>query len=816
MAQNPIALGWAYQIWNEPERDTSSWGVSHRDALQHERLSITAATQIFTERHMAVFLCERAALGGAFGGDILDPACGAGHLLVEAFGTMRRRYPGTAAEVLLTRLHGLDIDPFAVGLCRATLLAAALRCATSGPDALLSLIVSRVRPVAKPWGTLERELSATELLLARRYGCILANPPYLGRRKLPQVLREWLDREYPDTSMDLCSAFMERCLELLEPHGWIGLVTNDKWLRLRGHRALRVGGARFSGMYRELSLDSLVELGDHAFDSRLNLHDGVGIVLLSGMRRVPPEDHELQLITLSAEREYARKAELLMGYPAGGENETRMVRQELLIAERHDEVFLESGGVPRLLALSARKVGDVAQVVVGLQTNDDARFVRQQWEVEPDLQRWRVHARGGGYSRWFGLNRWVLDWQGGEGTFRDSPRSGISAEGFFDRSGWVYSWFANGCLGIREKGAGWSFGRAAASGFFCDDIRVVAFLNSRIASVCARRIGGKVQLPEGIVRRLPLPPSLEPIDPELVRGAVALKRWLVRLDPRDLTFDPEARPSLEEELAVQALLLMVEMALERQVHDAVGERSSSATDPLAGALLFGSTPAAESVRQALPDEFHHIFRLLEPLPSQVTDKLLKIDDVKLEALVVSGQRNLAAQGMVLPSDSEVERWCRSVGAHPFALVSRLAELCKRRAELRRCMESSRDQRVLLTELLRQFSHRWWGVEYPSRRHMVGWVSFEDLGRELRAAGWREPEGSLKGMPLPAWLAKELPAWQRRIFGLRGPLVEVPGRQGGVVHRWDLATMGPGRSRPKAPSRISRSGDTRASSPARST
>jgi hypothetical protein len=114
-------------------------------------------------------------------------------------------------------------------------------------------------------------------------------------------------------------------------------------------------------------------------------------------------------------------------------------------------------------------------VVVGLQTNDHSRFVRYVWEIPPDRSRWRVHSKGAGYCRWYGNNHWILDWEGGERLFFKSQESLDKAETWISQSGWCYGWFANGSLGLRWKESGWTFGRAATSGVFCDDIETVSF-----------------------------------------------------------------------------------------------------------------------------------------------------------------------------------------------------------------------------------------------------------------------------------------------------------------------------------------------------
>ena len=46
---DPTNLGWAYQFWNEAERDESTFAISRQGEQETGHRSLTAATQLFTE-----------------------------------------------------------------------------------------------------------------------------------------------------------------------------------------------------------------------------------------------------------------------------------------------------------------------------------------------------------------------------------------------------------------------------------------------------------------------------------------------------------------------------------------------------------------------------------------------------------------------------------------------------------------------------------------------------------------------------------------------------------------------------------------------
>jgi len=138
------ALGWTYQFWQSEEKDRVNKSEKKIDGAD-----ICAVTQLFTEHYMVQFLLQNT-LGAwwlnlhpesplqkewvyykdqvqhdfsafpktARDIKLLDPACGSGHFLVEAFHMLlaMREEEGESREeaiggIIRDNLHGLEIDP---------------------------------------------------------------------------------------------------------------------------------------------------------------------------------------------------------------------------------------------------------------------------------------------------------------------------------------------------------------------------------------------------------------------------------------------------------------------------------------------------------------------------------------------------------------------------------------------------------------------------------------------------------------------------------------------------------------------------------
>lgn len=808
LESDPLSMGWAYQFWNEPERDLATTAIPRRGEDRAGPDEIAVTTQLFTEDYMSTFLAGRCLSAEGIRQDLLsgkrvdciDPACGVGHMLVSFFRAWRDiRGEKSSTYDVIASLYGCDIDPTAIEICRIILLAEVGTNRSLQVKSLWKILCSNIQHLSSPWGTLDR--AEAPALLRRHYDCVVTNPPYVGRRKLTGEIRAYLDSHYPATAMDLCSAFMERCLELTRDGGMIGFVTVDKWLRLKIYEKLRTGGNGFAGLYRSLSLDVVCELGPRAFEAVRSLHDGVGICLMSARKEPPSTDHTFSFISTTNQSSPKEKAARLRSW---SEAHTPPVRQVDLLEHGMSSSFILNHGVPTALLSSTRTLKEVASVLVGLQTSDDRRFVRYVWSVPPDRSRWIVHSKGGGYDRWFGLNRYVLDWGEGRSCFADDSKSGLAVESWFAREGWTYTWFANGALGLRTKEAGWSFGRAAAAGVFCDDRRYVAFLNSRVASAVARRIGGKAQLPEGIVRSLPIPRSLDGIDDALIEAAVDLKRALVAHDPTEVSFNPREVWNPHQYLSLQALLLVVEGLLEQQVCDLLGLRTDERRDldaTMGVPVAWHSRHACEDDDEiwcSLPSRFQGLRPIVDPFTRMSRGPSKSRPEC---SYYFESKRQARELGRRLPATCLVESIGRAMTRHPFDVVRDVNRMLGNHPRVSEHVVGPSLRARIVALALTELGHQWWGERAASTGRELRELSILELAHRVNEVLPEVMEISeqlrdqLIGEPLAKWMHSRMQGTQLLIFA-QTPLLVRGGQdglsKGSFQHVWkarDFTSVG---------------------------
>ncbi|TRZ93675.1 BREX-1 system adenine-specific DNA-methyltransferase PglX [bacterium] len=209
---------------------------------------------------------------------ILDPACGSGHILVEAHDLLKEIYleRGYRAKdipglILTKNLYGLEIDDRAAQLSGFALMMKArqddreifkknirpnivsLKSANYSGSFKEAKELVELFENAKTFGSLIRvseeivlklpdikrkvqekrnDLNSHLLgegvdyydnllalvqqaeLLSKRYDCVIANPPYMGGKGMNGTLKEFAKTQYPSTKSDLFAIFIERGFEL--------------------------------------------------------------------------------------------------------------------------------------------------------------------------------------------------------------------------------------------------------------------------------------------------------------------------------------------------------------------------------------------------------------------------------------------------------------------------------------------------------------------------------------------------------------------------------------------------------------------------
>jgi hypothetical protein len=206
------------------------------------------------------------------------------------------------------------------------------------------------------------------------FDIVLANPPYGA-----SVASGLRDRYFPADggsrqSNDTYGLFLARALQLLAEGGHASFIVSDTWRTLETHRPLR------TRLLNSTRIQHVLDLPPWIFRATVNTS------IVSFQRQVPPEGHVVVTGDLRGipTNEWNTLDANLRTIAAGGvdaqttEYARYTYRQRLPLVHPNAPIFVGSPELfARLMGGGYQRVGDRSDVVVGLQTGDNATYIRK-------------------------------------------------------------------------------------------------------------------------------------------------------------------------------------------------------------------------------------------------------------------------------------------------------------------------------------------------------------------------------------------------------------------------------------------------------
>ncbi len=463
------------------------------------------------------------------------------------------------------------------------------------------------------------------LAMQQRYTAVLMNPPFGSP---VQATKAYLKASYPwiPATSDLFALFVGRGLQVCEPGGYVGAITPRAGMFLTSF----VDWRRTILLGHELPV--LADLGEGVMEQAMV--EAAAYVL--GNRRRAPGTTSVFIRAVTAEDRCAAVSSAVSSLRSNGQDEAVF---------RHDLGLLtELSGAPVAYWVEPQSVRQLAKpapfepthgiVRVGLQTGDDAQFVRAWWEVpgarlvrhvpgqneREQLRngaRWAPIIKGGSSQPWFSPVLLVVDWE----------RDGERLRSFVDDNGRLKSRPQNTQLYFRP-GFSWTLRAPRLVPYVVppgcipsvsryqafpagDPYRAIGLVASNVASAYCRFYGEKFLWPKFLVdnvKTLPVPDVDDDLAADLakkVKSGVEARREVYRhLEPfrefsaprEDLgSLKWEARSLLGEELeqrvaAAYGLAPDQAVRLELDMQQALSALGMHGTEPVGDDDDLGEIP----------------------------------------------------------------------------------------------------------------------------------------------------------------------------------------------------------------------------------
>jgi hypothetical protein len=454
-------------------------------------------------------------------------------------------------------------------------------------------------------------------LMAQRYDVVVTNPPYMSARKMNSRLKSLVAASYPAGKGDLYAAFIQRCVDLANPTGRVGMLTMHSFMFISSYEKLR-------SIIREQSfLETMAHAGPALFDV-----GNPGTLQTSAYvlrREADPEARQNAVGTYfrlvkepdseAKRRRFEEAVASMQRAVASGQGATdehgkpadcRLPTADCMYRYRQGDfdaipgspwVYWITPGLRKVFE-TFPKLGEIAQPRQGLATADNFRFLRHWWEpgvarigfgcktaqeAQATGKRWFPYMKGGGFKRWYGNQEYVVNWErDGEEIKQHIIRQYPYLKGnwewvaknpdYYFRRGVTYSYLTSGNFSARLSPGGFIFD-VAGSSLFPDDIPLIlAVLNSRFALYGLRLINPTVNFQVGDLARLPVPKVSSESLQELVEQAISLAKSDSEDD--ETTWDfivPPAWPDgIQQVAARHARLAEIERQIDEEVYRLYG------------------------------------------------------------------------------------------------------------------------------------------------------------------------------------------------------------------------------------------------------
>lgn len=402
---------------------------------------------------------------------ICDPACGSGHILVYAFDLLAAMYEEAGYShrdiprlVLENNLTGFEIDPRAAEMASFALTMkgcewdrrflrrnvqpeiVVLQSVVFEPEeldlfpelvgekklldtlahlsecgslflpadeevAVLRQSLEKLQAGASLFsGKAEEKLSQAIYLceqLQRKFSVTIANPPYMGLKRLSSWYVSWLKSNYKIAYFDLYASFIMMSF-LRSLSGYIAIVSMFTWATDKSFLKLREYLINTKQIICLLHMEATVM--PIAFETSATVFSSCNYRIKGCYSGINPAD-------------------MLKGIPresAFSSNRSKLLSIDLFncIPEKVFAYWVSDS--MREAFTNDQTIGECVMPRVGIQTGDTERFLRSWWEIDTNRQlipdgsnrayyrnnyRWIPYNNAGDYCKWYGNNQTVLKWE---------------------------------------------------------------------------------------------------------------------------------------------------------------------------------------------------------------------------------------------------------------------------------------------------------------------------------------------------------------------------------------------------------------------
>lgn len=505
-------ISWSYQFLKK-DLEKSAFGKTGKDNAKIQDLDLLFTTQFFTDKYMVKYLANESLsvinktnIGNLI---VIDPASGGGNFLNYSFECLynayRKLFPiWTNQKIVDTILNnaivGYDLDSNLSKISSLSLFvkasgyaipSAATQIMIFGGQSGDNLGFLNSKITSNKIGRITFQSLLDKINKDNRLKIFVTNPPFMGKRDMDVSLKNYLLKNYSESKGDLCVSFIQKIIYLMKNKDTLGVVTQNNWMYLSSLKDFR------KVFLEKQNLIECIDLGSNAFEDINGEKTNVALCLIGKTKVSDTRFYNLKFKNLKEKKSLVSNNNV----PA---ELTFELNQNLFLKNSNFEFNYQlEHRFDNLETLSL--YSEYANPMQGTSTGNNNEFVKFAWEVNGSSD-WKLVSKGGGFSKWAGLNYYKVYW-GENGEFiKANKGSALRNIHRIATTQLVYSDTGSLGLNVRVLKENQVF-IASGPGIQVlkgDKYAHLAFLNSKVATFLLKLINPKFTISAGYISKIPV------------------------------------------------------------------------------------------------------------------------------------------------------------------------------------------------------------------------------------------------------------------------------------------------------------------------
>jgi methylase of polypeptide subunit release factors len=364
---------------------------------------------------------------------------------------------------------------------------------------------------------IEQGMNFAELLI-QKYDVVVANPPYIGSADMKKEYKDFVKDNYKGFDKNLYAAFIKRNADFVKRNGFVGMITPQTYMFISSYDKTR------NWILEKNQIIDFVHYGLGGVFSEVLVD--TSIIIFKKQKEENYESIFYNLVKFERSSKTSKKDALqnaVMELKNGKEckyvhfinqNEFKKIPDSPFVYWISKEI--------RELFSKYNQLNDYANIVVGLQTGDNDRFLHFWWEVdqkdisqnyEIDRKKWVPYAKGGPYNKWYGNLWWVVNWENDGEEIKElvdingKQKSRPQNESYYFKEGLNFSQTTSSALSCRYSPKNTIFD-VVSSSIFSKNLSpkyYLSIINSKTTNILANVVNPTVHYQVGDLKNISIP-----------------------------------------------------------------------------------------------------------------------------------------------------------------------------------------------------------------------------------------------------------------------------------------------------------------------